>query len=320
MTTPILHISRVPISHIELNDFSYSILPFKMVVQPDNLIEQINKTGILPPPVVKEQGAGSYSVVSGWQSLATAQAMSLSSIDCFIVPAETTDLNIFTIVLSETISQHTVSPIEKAVFFQKVTQICSMEEAVKMFLPLLNLPQRSAVITQLLSLVNLEQPISEAVHKGQIAEKAAYELAKMSFRDRMILFEAISDLRLSVSNQRKLINYCTDLSLRNESSILAIFSSDEVQEIINHKEANPPQKAANLMSFLESALSPRLAEATKSFNSLKNSLKLPKWATLSHATAFEKDALTLSLTFKNNQSLSEFCKTKLSSNSRKDEI
>lgn len=309
MTTPMLRIHRVSLSHIDLTDNSYTLLPFDLEDNSDTLSKHFVNTGIMNPPVLKENSSGPYHIISGRNRITTAQSMALSSIDCYIVPSESPDLQVFTIVLNEANTHGQISPIEKAVFFQKILQIWPLETAAELFLPMLKLPQRPNTISKLLPLANLEQPIAEAIHKGLFDEKAACELAKLSFRDRMILFEAISKLHLSVSNQRKLISYCSDLSMRHNSSIQTILSSNEVQTIINHEDANPPQKAANLMLYLQNSLSPRHAEAQKAFNTLKESLKLPKGVTLTHATAFEKDELTLSITFNDSESLSAFCKS-----------
>nr|MBF0221589.1 ParB/RepB/Spo0J family partition protein [Desulfobulbaceae bacterium] len=307
MMTPILRINRISLSHIDLTDNSYTLLPFDPAYDTETICTHVSKTGIILPPVLKENSTGSYCLISGRDRVTAAQTMALSSLDCFIIPRECSEEQVYTIVLNEAIIHGQLSPIEKAVFFQKALQIWPLETVAELFLPVLKLPQRTSTISKLLPLANIEQPIAEAIHEGSFDEKAACELAKLSFRDRIILFEAISKLHLSVSNQRKLISYCLDLSLRHNSSIQSILSSNEVQAIINHEEANTPQKAANLMIYLQSSLTPRHTEAQKTFNTLKQSLRLPKYATLTHATAFEKDDLTLSITFKDSKSLLEFC-------------
>jgi len=307
MTTAILHIHKTPLAHIDLNDHTYSIIPFELEDHSATIAAHVQKTGILRPPVLQERIADSFRVVGGQARLAAARVLGISSVACHILPKETPELKTFMIALTDAISERQISAIEKAVFFRKITKICSVEEAAISYLPVLGLPQRSSIINKLLTLLTLEQPVAEAVHNGVLDEKAAYVLSGLSFRDRLVLFEIISALRLSVSNQRKLIESCTDLSLRENSSIPTILSSKPVQDILNHKEANPPQKAANLMSFLQAALSPKYTEAQKAFNALKQSLKLPGWATLTHASAFEKDELNLSLTFKNAETLTEFC-------------
>jgi ParB-like chromosome segregation protein Spo0J len=314
MTTAILHIHKIPLSHIDLNDRTYSMAPFfELEDHSDTVLTHAQNTGILPPPLLQERIADSYRIVGGWARIAAAQNLGLSSVACHILPKETPELKTFTIALSEAITERQISPMEKAIFFQKVTKFCSAKEAATAFLPLLELPQRSSVVCKLLTLVSLEQPVAEALHNGLLDEKAAYALLELSFRDRLVLFEVISALRLSVSNQRKLIEYCTDLSLRENSSILTILSSKEVQEIMTHNEANPPQKAANLMFLLQSALSPRHTDAQKKFNTLKQGLNLPKWAALTHTAAFEKDDLVLSLTFKCAEDLTDFCQNSFKS-------
>jgi len=311
MTTPILRIQKIPLSHIDFTDRTYSMTPFEEEDPPDTIVNSIQDTGIIRPPVLMERDGDSFCIVGGKARLIAVRSLGISTVFCHILPKEAPERTTFTIALTEAISEHTISAIEKAVFFQKVTKICSIEEAAITYLPIMGLPQRKTIIDKLLALLTLEQPLAEAVHNGLVDEKVAYDLTGLSFRDRLVLFEVMYDLRLSVSNQRKLIEYCTDLSRRDHSSIPAILSSKAIQDILHHKDANPPQKAANLMSFLQSALSPRYSEAQKAFNVLKQSLKLPKWAVLAHTTAFEKDELILSLTFENAETLSDFCRSNI---------
>lgn len=307
MTIQLLHIARTPISHIDTENRTYSLIPFNQELNTDELCTSISHTGLLQPPIIKAFPDAPFVVVSGWQRVIAAQALGLTAVDCHIVPHTTAEIDAFAIALSEVTRQHPLSPLEKAVFFQKVCQYCTVQDAASTFLPQLGLPQNPTIINKLLLLANLEHPVAEALHNGVLDEKAAYHLLTLSFRDRLLIFEVISELRLSVSNQRKLIHNCLNLSKREGTSIQAILSSGSVQAIISHKEANPPQKSANLMAYLDTAISPRLAEAEKEFNILKQSLNLPKGAILTHSTAFEKDDLTLSLTFKNSETVKEFC-------------
>ena len=95
----------------------------------------------------------------------------------------------------------------------------------------------------------------------------------------------------------------TALLTEKKACAAAIRRLAATTDILNHPEANPPQKAANLMATLTAKRYPRLTEAEKNFQQFTDSLRLPKNATLSHAPAFEKDTVTLTISFKNQEDL-----------------
>jgi hypothetical protein len=157
----------------------------------------------------------------------------------------------------------------------------------------------------MLPLLDLEEPLLVNLHTGLLQEKTALELATLPFKDRWALFEVIQQLQLSVSNQQKLLITSKELSSRNQTSIADILTSHEISAILNHEETNSPQKTAHLMTWLTQKRFPRLSEAERKFHHFSKSLGLPENATLAHSPSFEKDELTLSLQFKNEQDFLE---------------
>ncbi|MBI4793229.1 MAG: hypothetical protein HY789_11040, partial [Deltaproteobacteria bacterium] len=130
---------------------------------------------------------------------------------------------------------------------------------------------------------------------GKLDDKVAFELTKFPFSDRMALFEVISTLHLSVGNQKKLAVTCRELAERNHTTIAALLGAPAVAAIINHAEANAPQKTANLMKWLTWERFPRLSRAEQEFQQFIAELDLPDTARLEHSPSFEKDELIFTL-------------------------
>jgi len=131
----------------------------------------------------------------------------------------------------------------------------------------------------------------------------ALELGKLDFGDRMALFEVINLLHLSVGNQKKLTISSRELAVRTNSSIRQVLSDPEAEAVLNHPEANLPQKAANLMAWINKKRFPRLSEAEQEFRRFTGKLQLPKGVDLSPAPSFEKDELTLTITIQDQDKL-----------------
>ncbi len=299
-----LHTSLVVLHHVELADSTFSLNPPGYAEPSQKLIDSISRVGILHPPILQEKDSGGYTVIAGNKRLQVAKdELGLSSLTCLLVAKDTPLVDGLAISLEDTMLRGPLSPIEQAIFLSKITEQLPHDEAAQRFLPLMGMEPHPQRIKRMLELLHLEENLQEAVHSGTLQEKVAREMLSMNFTDRMALFEVMELIALSVSNQKKLVNLCKELAIRKQQPVLALLSQTEVREILEHPEANIPQKAANLMHWLTEQCFPRLSEAEKEFRKFSAGLNLPKGIRLDHAQAFERDSVTLSLPFANKESL-----------------
>lgn len=298
-----LPIQRVPISSIDREDHSFSLVSFDDPPGKE-LTRNVVRNGILHPPILKQTDAGGFLIVAGRKRLSIiSELLKLSACDCLIVPIDFDPLATLALALEETLLCGSASPLTKAVFFNKVIALCPQEEAARRFLPLFGLAPHPYHLRQIAEISSLEQPLALALHQGKLDEKAAITMTSLSFRDRFALFDLIDTLQLSVSSQRKLVTLCQDLAKRHDTSIHDILAVREVREIIDQTETNSPQKTAQVMGYLTRKHAPNIAAAEKQFTDLTKQLGLPKGTSLSHSTSFEKNELTLSLTFPDQEAL-----------------
>jgi ParB family chromosome partitioning protein len=292
-----MHLSRINIQHIDFADDSYALTPPCCGAEiPAALAESIGRCGILHPPIVKEKAASSFAVVSGRKRLLAAmRVMPAASYDCHKVTDRTADIDTLALALEDTLLARSLTPVERAVFFSKALRLIDEKEAADRFLPLLGLAASTYLIRRELKLLELEEPLLIALHEGALDEKVAFELTKLPFSDRVALFEVISALHLSVGNQKKLAVTCRELAERHKTTIAALLRAPAVDAVINHAEANVPQKTANLMKWLTAERFPRLSRAEQEFQQFIAELDLPAAARLEHSPAFEKDELVFTL-------------------------
>ncbi len=290
-------IKRIPFKLIDRDDHTFCLMPFDE--QPGQaLTRHIARLGCLHPPLVKETAAGAFLIVAGRKRLRiVGDLLKCASCDCLVVPMEFDALSTLALALEEALLSGPISPLAKSIFFKKALTLCPPEEAARRFLPLLGLAPHPYHLQQIVALSSLEQPLALALHEGKLDEKTAAAMHDLSFRDRLALFDLIDTLQLSVSNQRKIVAICQDLAKRHDTSIHAFLSGLEIKEIIDHPEANLPQKTAQVMRFISRKHAPNLAAAEKEFVELSNRLNLPKGFSVNHAPAFEKDEVTLTATF-----------------------
>jgi hypothetical protein len=293
------------ISLIDFEDFSYSISPDREIIRDESVEKSITRHGILHPPIVKKKHTKSYVIVAGRKRISAYRSIFFpenKSCYCMIIPAQTPEINVFSILLEENLTNRQLTPIEKAIFLCKISPLTDEKYIAKAFLPRLDLPPNPYYIKQSTMLLDLEEPIIRAIHQGLINEKVTREIASLSAEDRLAVFHVISSLHPSASNQKKLIDICRELASRENSSIAAILEDKEARKILNHQEANPPQKTKNLMNCLYRKYMPRSSHAADEFKLFAASMHLPENVSLTHTPFFEDDSITLSINFSNRKS------------------
>lgn len=301
---PVLTIKNIDLSQVDFNDLSYSIAPIPESEIDSTLKASIARHGILHPPIVREINSVSYTIIAGrkrllaWRSLAKEKTC-----HCLVISRQIPEFEVFHILLAEIQLVRQLTMVEKALFLQKIAAVAEEKQIVKEFLPRLNLAPDPSVMKQTLRLLELEAPILKGIHQGYVNETVARDFVSLPLQDRSILFEIVASLRLSLSNQKKLLQICRELASRENKSITALLATPEVHAILHHPEANPPQKTKNLMTWLARRHKSRSIHAEEEFNRFINEIRLPGNVSVTHTPFFEDDAVTLSITFRNRSFL-----------------
>lgn len=300
-----LQTSRVLLGQIDFDDLLCKLSPGPVEEAPPTLLESLTRFGMLHPPLLRKKGRDLFQIVSGHTRLtAWRDVLRQSSANCLLLSAEAAEAEALALALEEICIRRPPSAMERAFFFRRLLRYSTKEEAAA-FLPRLGLPQSFFVVEQIIQLSQLEEPLAQALHHGVLHEQVGRELLDLGFAERLALFEIIDYLQLSVGNQKKLVAICRELAKREGGTIISLLANAPLQAILDHPEANPPQKAANLMRALAERLSPRLTEAEQQFQKFAAGLNLPPGITLTHTQAFEDDRLTLAIDFANGASLRE---------------
>jgi hypothetical protein len=291
--------------NIELTNETFLLAP--SCPQPDErLISSIKEFGILMPPVLLEKNGGFFQVVTGWRRILSAINISRNkNIICLVAPSKTREADCLSLALEDILFNRTPSAIELALFLKKMAKHHEPAKIVENFSHKMNLPPRAALFSKYINLLDLEEPLVQAVHNSLLDVRIAFELTELNMRDRLAIFDLVESLRLSVSNQKNLLIACRELAGRYNTSILAILADSRIIEILHHQHANIPQKTAMIMNCLENKRFPLLHAAESDFRQFLKDLKLPEMMTLAHSPSFEEDSMTLSITCSDRREVEE---------------
>ncbi|MFN2365897.1 MAG: hypothetical protein ABR523_05475 [Desulfurivibrionaceae bacterium] len=296
---------EIPLARIDLSDRTFRLAPIENEVAGNRSRDFITRWAVIHPPVLQEKEEDGFIIVTGRQQIIAARALpDKEYCGCLILPSHTPALDLLALALQEILLSRPATPIEKAVCWRMGVVLAGRDRAGQELGTLLELSGRMST-AGLEKLLTLDREIQEALHRGSLELKTCFKLLDMKQADRASLFEIIAQLRLSSSNQRKIIELCRELEKREARSIAEILTESECLEIVNHAEANPPQKTAMLMTWLKGRCYPRLSEAEAAFRGFVAKLRLPKGAAVEHATSFEKDSLKLTIEFADRDQLAE---------------
>jgi len=293
---------EIPFDRIDLPDLKFSLTPTE-----DEELDQFRNLAaegaIIHPPVLIENTNKLFTIVTGRrQIIAAHQVTDEDSCACLVMPSDTPPSDLLSMALQEILLIRPTTPIEKAACWQKVAGLLGRDRAIEKFGQQLDLSGQQTP-ERLEKLLTLDPEMQVALHNGNLEYKTSLKLLDLEQNDRKTLFNIILKLRLSASNQRRLVDSCRELKKRQGRSISIILSEPECLEIIDHPTANPPQKTAMLMSWLADKCFPRLNQAEKDFHDFTTKLALPKGVKIEHTPSFEKDSLKLTMEFVNRQEL-----------------
>lgn len=295
---------KISFSEIDLDDQTYSLAPPDSRIPAEHEAAAITRQAVVHPPLLIEKGNG-HLIVTGRKLINYLRHETGSdSCYCLVIPADSEPEEVLALSLENILHSRPASAIEQAICWHKAAGYLGEGEAKKMFrtrLPLLS----SFPGNKLSALADLEDNILAAVHQERLAFKIAFRLIDLEQDDRNRLFEIMTLLQLSSSNQRKLFDLCLELQRRTEQPISEVLATPECHSILNHPEANPPQKTAMLMTWLRESCFPRLSKAETEFRKFVGKLNPPKGVTIAHTTSFENDALSLTVVYKTREELSE---------------
>ncbi len=296
---------RINLEQIDFSDDSFRLAPPENDVVPPALSASIARVGVLHPPIVKEKRDDCFCVISGRKRLLALAATGRNSSLCLVMGDSASIAACLAVALEDALASNTLSPAGRAIFFGKILKETDKNAAAGKFLPVMGFPPRPGLVDKFVGLLQLEEPLLAALHHGELDENTATEMVGISFDERLVLFEIISLLNLSVGNQRKFIQNCRELAARNNVSIREFLSTGEVEEILNHPNANQPQKTGKFMAWLNERRFPRLSAAEQEFRQFTGGLRLPKNVNLEHSPSFEKNELIMRITFADREEVME---------------
>ena len=180
-----------------------------------NLAASIKENGLIHPIVVRETNDG-YEIIAGERRYRASKYLGLEEIEAIIVDKD--DEESANLALIENMQREDLSAIEEAIAIQKIMQSRKMTQAEIAK----QLGYRQSTIANKIRLLKLPDYIQVAVAKGEITERHARAMLKVSEDKLEEVFNVIIQRGYNVKRTEEYIKALND---KNKSKIRGVSSS-----------------------------------------------------------------------------------------------
>ena len=279
----------------------WSLHPWESQTISVDLDQSFSRIGILHKPILLARGDGRFDILCGYKRLQFAlNKAQMRNIDCLILLQETQPTALLDILLTDQCSARPLSQAEKARFVEICSRFLSHQDIITYFFERLQLRKKLSTIKELNSILQLDPIIIAEIHGGTLQERMVNELLRLQeTSDRLALVQLFKDLALGEGKQKRFFTLIRDISFRLGSTISAYLRTKEIDKILKHPDLNIPQRIQHLKELLQEQLSPLHSQAEEEFTKQVRDLQLPPQYIISHSPSFEKDTVTLSISFEN---------------------
>ena len=295
-----LKTKRIYLKNIDRKDKTF-LLSYGYDLNP--LKQSIKQVGLLNPPILRKKSAAAYQIICGYRRIYVLRELGVSSLTSAIVPSKTTDRENLLLSLYDNTSHREFNPIEKSMAIMKLQNYYPEEKIVHDFLPVLKLQPHITQLKAFRPLYRLEREIKDALLEEKISEHTAIQLSQMDRTSRRALGKFLIALRLSVSKQVEILEYASEIAIRENLPIEKLILTSEMRSILDNEKLNNPQKGEAIRKHLRERRYPQRTKKEREFTRNLKQLKLHPCINLKPPPFFEGNHYHLSLHFKDLEEL-----------------
>ena len=297
-------IVQLPISHINLKENCFQITTNSDI---SNLVQSIKKIGLISPPLIyseinsdKKPG---FTIVSGFRRIKACCKLGLKTIDVRIAD-KTADNNVEQIdlvrfAIAENAFQRSLNLIEKSRAYTMLSRFFPDKKILEKESSALGLSDSFQMIKKIQCISQMPKSVQKCILEEIISLAVALELSSFETKETEMLVNLFTDIKLSISKQREVLNLLKDISLCHEISIIEILNEKGLCEILQDQDIDKNLKASKLRKILKQRRYPAIVEAEKTYEKYVKELKLGQSAKLVPPKNFEGTIYSLILNFSN---------------------
>ncbi|MGE0084512.1 MAG: ParB/RepB/Spo0J family partition protein [Desulfococcaceae bacterium] len=285
---------RIALSRIDAEDFTFRITT-RSDIQP--LALSLNTVGMMSPLLVQAKDNSQLCIVSGFRRFAACEKLGWSETEARILGEDTSLLECVRYAIADNAFQRDLNPVEISRSLRLLRDHFSEPNQLAEAAADLGLPGNPAIIRKLLPLCDLALIIQQGILTESISPVMALELAELDAESGSTLAALFSDLRLSLSKQREILQLLTEIAARDDLPVMDVLREKDLQEIIADKNADRGMKARNIRYYLKKKRFPAITAAEERYGQCVKEMRLGENLRLIPPKDFEGSAYTFQFSF-----------------------
>ena len=293
--------------HIELNSIDTEFTPFSFSYgfNISELVDSIQKVGLINPPILKKVKDG-FVLVAGYKRILAVKELGWKKVWGLILSEDMPSFNCLLINFYDNISTRKLNEVEKAILISKLSNYIKPEQIIKDYFSLLDLPQHMPTYRFYIWIAkSLSNKVKDKLANGEISLKAIrimYE-NEIPQEDIEIYADFMSKLKFNFNKQLQLIEYTQDICRKEKITLKQLFGEKEIVNIIESKTLTNPDKVKKILDIFRKRNFPELSRAEDIFKKRVQRLNLPAGVELKAPPYFESPYYRLEISFRNGNEL-----------------
>lgn len=281
------------------------------------LQRSVADTGVLTPLHLRSiEGREQLQLVSGWKRLLACQQTGHRQVPALVYDvSELSDEAALLLAVHDNLGCRSLNAVEKGRVLQQLRERFdyATDELVKTWCPRLEIAPRTETLEAYCTLITLDEALQDGVIANALPLETALWIGQLEAADRHVLLPLFTEFKLGQNRGREFINLIDEICLRDGCSVVQLWETLELDDILDRTELLGPQRIEQLRRQLRTRRYPMLRDYEARFDTVRQQLLLPSQISLQPPPYFDGSQYQVSFRFGSRDELQAYAQKLLES-------
>jgi hypothetical protein len=286
---------NVKLNEIDLDseEFDRYLISFKPDVS--LMVRSLREVGVMSPVIlVREE---ELRIVSGLKRALASREIGTETVPAHIYEKdEKTHQELLRIAIYENLGTRRLCRLEKAVALHKLHRACGIDvkALIEEFADAFEIPPTPEKFLEYIGVAELEDPVREALARGDLEFQACVQLSKLKRSECNALFgKVLSAVTMNLNESVQFIDDMRDLALILHKEIGELCKRQDIERILEDATLNRRGKGSAVRELVRKLRFPELTRHEEAFKKEVAALSLGAGIRIQHPPFFEGDYVSI---------------------------
>jgi len=294
-------IKTVSLLSIDSEDNTYRVTTKTKL---DDLINSINKVGLINPPLLIAKGSA-FIIICGFCRIEACRYLGWAALEAKILDSDIGRLQCAKIAIADNTTQRQLNLIEKSKALSMLSLFYKDSISLSTAALELGLPENPDLIKKIKNICCLPLFVQDRILSNSIPLSIAVELGMLEHDAATLLANLFHEFKLSLNKQKEIITLIKEIAFLEKISIMEALRKCDFPDILNRDDIDRTQKTQIIRAYLKQRRFPEITRAKREFENNVKELKLGSGIKLIQPADFEGQTYMLNLRFNTIKELQE---------------